>query len=71
MVLQATPCTTGAEARDKAEMVRSNPQFGLYGKAAIAGTFSLFILVFTQAVRSAPPVPLGDSFLTESLHYPN
>ena len=48
-----------------------NPQFGLWEVAAIAGTFGLFVLVFVRAVRSAPPVPLGDLRLTESLHYHN
>jgi hypothetical protein len=48
-----------------------NPQFGLWEAAAMAGTFALFILVFARAMRSAPPVPLGDPFLTESLHYHN
>jgi len=48
-----------------------NPQFGLLEVAAIAGTFGLFVLVFVRAVRSAPPVPLGDLQLTESLHYHN
>lgn len=49
----------------------SNPQFGLWEAAAIAGTFSIFILVFVRAVRSAPAVPMGDPLLMESLHYHN
>jgi len=49
----------------------SNPQFGLWEAAATVGTFSLFILVFARAMRSALPVPMGDPFLTESLHYHN
>jgi hypothetical protein len=49
----------------------SNPQFGPWEVAAIAGTFALFILVFARAMGSAPPVPLGDPFLAESLHYHN
>jgi hypothetical protein len=49
----------------------SNPQFGPWEVAAIAGTFALFILVFARAMRSAPPVPLGDPFLAESLQYHN
>jgi len=48
-----------------------NPQFGLWEAAAMAGTFALFLLVFVRAVRSAPPVPLGDLRLTESLQYHN
>ena len=49
----------------------SNPQFGLWEVAAIAGTLAIFILVFARAFRHAPPVPLGDPFLAESLHYHN
>ena len=48
-----------------------NPQFGLWEAAAMAGTFALFLLVFVRAVRNAPPVPLGDLRLTESLQYHN
>ncbi len=49
----------------------SNPQFGLWEVAALAGAFALFILVFARALRHSPPVPLGDPFLAESLHYHN
>lgn len=48
-----------------------NPQFGLWETAALIGTFALFLLVFVRAVRSVPPVPLGDLRLAESLHYHN
>ncbi len=51
--------------------VGSTPQFGLWEVAALAGAFALFILVFARAMRSAPPVPLGDPLLVESLHYHN
>lgn len=47
------------------------PQFGLWEAAAIAGTFAVFLLVFVRAIRSAPPVPMGDLRLSESLHYHN
>jgi hypothetical protein len=50
---------------------RSNPQFGLLEAAAMVGSFVIFIIVFEGAMRSAPPVPLGDPFLAESLHYHN
>lgn len=49
----------------------SNPGFGPWEVAAIAGTGTLFTLIFARAMRSAPPVPLGDPFLSESLHYRN
>jgi hypothetical protein len=49
----------------------SNPQFGLWDVAAMAGTVSIFILVFARAFSRAAPVPLGDPFLAQSLHYHN
>jgi hypothetical protein len=49
----------------------TNPQFGLWEAASIVGTFSLFTLVFTRAIKRTPIVPLGDPFLAESLHYHN
>jgi hypothetical protein len=49
----------------------TNPQFGLWDIAALLGTFSIFILVFAKAFNHAPPVPLGDPRLAESLHYHN
>jgi hypothetical protein len=49
----------------------SNPRFGLWEAAALAGVIAIFILVFTRAMNSAPPVPLGDPHLAESVNYHN
>jgi hypothetical protein len=48
-----------------------NPLFGVWEIAALAGAIVVFVLVFARSMRSAPPVPLGDSSLAESLHYHN
>jgi hypothetical protein len=47
------------------------PRFGIWEIAAAAGAVALFLLVFLRAIRSAPPVPLRDPRLAESLHYHN
>ncbi|HSB16357.1 MAG TPA: hypothetical protein VLE22_18045 [Bryobacteraceae bacterium] len=49
----------------------SNPRFGLWEAAALVGVIAIFILVFSRAMNSAPPVPLGDPHLAESVNYHN
>jgi len=51
---------------------RWNPHFGLSRQvAALASIVGLFVLVFARAFRNAPPVPMGDPLLTESLLFHN
>jgi len=45
------------------------PAFGLWELAPFVAAGGLFVLVFSRAFRSAPPVPLGDPSLSASLSY--
>ena len=47
------------------------PHFGLPEIAPVACAGALFLLVFKKRFDSAPPVPVGDPYLEESLHYHN
>ncbi|MBK5290328.1 MAG: hypothetical protein JJE04_01365, partial [Acidobacteriia bacterium] len=47
------------------------PAFGLLEASMFAGAIAVFLLVFIRWMRQAPPVPVQDPFLSESLHYHN
>jgi hypothetical protein len=46
----------------------ARPVFGVWEIGAILGAVGVFWLVFRWAFRQAPPVPLRDPYLVESLH---
>jgi hypothetical protein len=48
-----------------------NPAFGVWEVALLLGAFGVFVLVFIRALRQAPPVPIRDPYVMESLHYHN
>ena len=49
----------------------AKPAFGIWEAGLLAGTAGVFTLIFAHAVRQAPPVPVKDPCLIESLHYHN
>lgn len=49
----------------------SRPSFGVWEVGLSAGAAGVFLLTFIRALRQAPPVPIKDPCLIESLHYHN
>lgn len=49
----------------------TRPLAGIWEIGVLAGAAGVLVLAFYRGIRQAPPVPLNDPYLEESLHYHN